>query len=364
MGRAWPDEAEPAGNRPGRPLAVPCKLLVECLPAAELADRPPAWWQTVLGVVQFGHPGRSPEHPDIPVLSTGLQNLGPGADTCEVWQCAEPLVSGRTDRLRYRAGPQILFGCVEIQETGLPPLSADGSTPVQQATSQAYAEIFSTIDQLGYPNLLRIWNYLPDINRETPHGERYRQFNSARRRAFMAHQRAIETAVPAACALGSPTGAPLVVYFLASPAPVRTLENPRQVSAYHYPHEYGPDSPTFSRAAMASQGLGNLLFISGTASVVGHRTVHAGDAAAQASEAMVNIAVLVDGANELVRAGGYSMQSLQYKVYVRLPADLPSIRHVMAQRLPLDAPITYLQADICRSDLLVEIEATGSPASL
>ena len=342
-------------------MSVPYKLLVECLPAAKLADRPRAWWETVLGVVRFCQPHQSPEHPDIPVASTGLRNLRPAGDTCEVWQCAQPLVSGRSGRLRYRAGPQVLFGCIEIQEAVLPPLAADGSTSIQQATSQAYAEIFSTLDRLGYPHLLRIWTYLPEINRETLHGERYRQFNSARRRAFLAHQRVVECAVPAACALGSPAGAPLVVYFLASPAPARTLENPRQVSAYHYPQEYGPDSPTFSRAAVASEDLGNLLLISGTASVVGHRTVHPGDVAAQAGEAMINIAVLVDGANELLSASAFSMQTLQYKVYVRHPEDVPAIRDVMAQRLPLDAPITYLQADICRSDLLVEIEAAGSP---
>jgi len=343
-------------------MAAPYPLLVECLPAAEVADRSRDWWQTVLGIAQFGQPAPSPEHPDIPVAFTGLRNLGPGAETCEVWRCAQPLVSGRTGQLVYRAAPLVLFGSVEIREPTLAGVVANGSTAVQQATSEAYAEIFSTLDRLGYPHLLRIWNYLPEINRETPEGERYRQFNSARRRAFLAHQRAVESAPPAACALGSPAGGALVVYFLASPAPARTLENPRQVSAYHYPEEYGPDSPTFSRAAVAPRGLGDLLLISGTASVVGHRTVHAGDAAAQADEAMTNIAVLVDGANELLDARKFSMQALQYKVYVRHPEDLQSIRQVMAQRLPYAAPTTYLQADICRSDLLVEIEAAGNPA--
>ncbi len=345
---------------------VPDKLLVECLPAAALADRPRDWWQTVLGVARFGQRSAAPEHTDIPFAFTGLRNLGPGAETCEVWRCVQPIVAGRSGQLRYRAAPQVLFGCIELREESSARLTADGSTAddstaVQQATSDAYAEIFSTLDRLGYPHLLRIWNYLPDINRETPEGERYRQFNSARRRAFLAHQRAVDSAPPAACALGSPAGGSLVVYFLASPAPARTLENPRQVSAYHYPREYGPDSPTFSRAAIASQGLGDLLLISGTASVVGHRTVHAGDAAAQAHETMTNIAVLVDGANELTDAGTFSMQKLQYKAYVRHPGDLRAIRQVMAQRLPHDVAITYLQADICRSDLLVEIEAAGSP---
>ncbi len=342
-------------------MARPNDLRVECLPVAKLAECPGEWWQTVLGVAWFGQRSLAPEHPEIPVACTGLRNLGPGAETCEVWRCAQPIVSGRSGHLRYRAAPQVLFGCIEIREQSSALLAADGSTAVQQATAEVYAEIFSALDQLGYPHLLRIWNYLPEINRETPGGERYRQFNSARRRAFLAHGRAVESAPPAACALGSPAGGSLVVYFLASLTPAKTLENRRQVSAYHYPHEYGPDSPTFSRAAVTSHDLGDLLFISGTASVVGHRTVHAGDTAAQAHETMTNIAVLVDGANELTDAGIFSMQTLQYKVYVRHPRDIRVIREVMAQRLPHDAAITYLQADICRSDLLVEIEAAGSP---
>ncbi|MEO7386555.1 MAG: hypothetical protein ABIX37_06445 [Gammaproteobacteria bacterium] len=342
-------------------MAAPDELLVECLPASKLADRPSDWWETVLGVARFGQRSPGPAHPDIPVAFTGLRHLGPGAETCEVWRCVQPIVSGSSGPLRFRAAPQVLFGCIEIRESSLARLAAEGSTAIQQATSEAYAEIFSTLDRLGYPHVLRIWNYLPDINRETPQGERYRQFNSARRRAFLAHGRAVESAPPAACAVGSPAGGALVVYFLASPAPAKTLENPRQVSAYHYPPDYGPDSPTFSRAAIASQGLGDLLLISGTASVVGHRTVHAGDAAAQADETMTNIAVLVDGANELTDARKFSMRTLQYKVYVRHPSDIPSISQVMARRLPRGAAIIYLQADICRCDLLVEIEAAGSP---
>ncbi|MEO8224359.1 MAG: hypothetical protein ABI661_06095, partial [Gammaproteobacteria bacterium] len=71
----------------------------------------------------------------------------------------QPIVAGRSGQLRYRAAPQVLFGCIEIREQSSAPLAADCGTPVQQATSDAYAEIFSTLDRLGYPHLLRIWNY-------------------------------------------------------------------------------------------------------------------------------------------------------------------------------------------------------------
>ena len=142
---------------------------------------------------------------------------------------------------------------------------------------------------MGYPHLARLWNYLPQINVETDGLERYRQFNSARRNALIAYRRDLTGNVPAACALGSVTGSPLVIYFLASRQAATAVENPRQVSAYEYPAQYGP-KPAFSRASI----LGNTLFISGTASIVGHETVHVGDVTAQTRETLANIEALVE----------------------------------------------------------------------
>ena len=41
-----------------------------------------------------------------------------------------------------------------------------------------------------------------------------------------------------------------MVYFLAGRTAPVFVENPRQVSAYHYRREYGTHSPSFSRAAL------------------------------------------------------------------------------------------------------------------
>ena len=59
------------------------------------------------------------------------------------------------------------------------------------------------------------------------------------------------------------------------------LENPRQTSAYEYATRYGPESPKFSRAIALSCGDYATIFISGTASITGSQTQHAGDIAAQ-----------------------------------------------------------------------------------
>jgi enamine deaminase RidA (YjgF/YER057c/UK114 family) len=154
------------------------------------------------------------------------------------------------------------------------------------------------------------------------------------------------------------TGSPLVIYFLASRAAPTAIENPRQVSAYEYPPQYGP-KPAFSRASVLRETSGAILFISGTASIVGHQTVHAGDVAAQTRETLVNIEALLGEANRVSGAPRFDMDTLAYKVYVRNSADLPLIQSQLHTALGPQSQVVYLQADICRQDLLVEIEAIG-----
>ncbi len=62
---------------------------------------------------------------------------------------------------------------------------------LHQATTQAYRQICATLDAESYPHLLRVWNYLPDINVDAEGTERYRQFNTARQDALRASGRAL-----------------------------------------------------------------------------------------------------------------------------------------------------------------------------
>ncbi len=144
-----------------------------------------------------------------------------------------------------------------------------------------------------HQHLIRVWNYLPEINRETDGDERYRHFNTARQTAFRNSGRSTVGTVPAASALGSPAGSPISIYFLAARQPPRMIENPRQTSAYHYPPKFGVSSPIFSRACVLSESGGTNLFVSGTASIVGHETIHHGNVTAQTRETMLNIEALL-----------------------------------------------------------------------
>lgn len=165
--------------------------------------------------------------------------------------------------------------------------------------------------------------------------------------------------VPAACALGSPSGSPLSIYFLAARQAPTMIENPRQTSAYHYPPKFGRHSPIFSRACVWGSPGRSRLFVSGTASIVGHETLHRGDVVAQTRETMINIGALVEEANNLCGSSRYSLEALKLKVYVRRPDDLTTIESTLATIVRPTHAVLYLQADVCREDLLVEIEAAG-----
>jgi len=325
-----------------------------------LAIQDPARWERVLGIAAF-HIERSSvlATGNIPVADIRTPVLGSAGELCEIWRTRQPVESGQRARVQYRRGEDVLFGCISVPESDFQaPEASGGVSALQTATEQAYREIFATVDALACPHLLRIWNYLPQINLDTHGTERYRQFNNARRNAIAASGRELTGAVPAACALGSAPGSPLVIYFLASRATPAVVENPRQVSAYQYPPQYGP-RPVFSRASVLREKSAATLFISGTASIVGHETLHVGDVVAQTRETLANIEALLAEANRVCAAVRFEMQALAYKVYVRHSADLPLIQAQLHAALGARARLLYLQADICRQDLLVEIEAIG-----
>jgi enamine deaminase RidA (YjgF/YER057c/UK114 family) len=260
------------------------------------------------------------------------------------------VVTGRSGLVHYRTDGEVVFGCA----------AADGTAALARATEDIYAAVFACLAELDCPHILRIWNYLPEINRELGGIERYRSFNAARQSAFQASRRATRGSVPAACALGSAAGSELVVYFLAARAAATPIENPRQVPAYDYPADYGARSPTFSRAALAGGDGAALLFVSGTASIVGHRTQHPGDVRAQTRETVRNLEALVAQANRAAGRAAFAAHELRYKAYLRNAADLEVVAAEVDAALRPGRPVLYLLADICRSDLLVEIEAVGS----
>jgi chorismate lyase/3-hydroxybenzoate synthase len=335
-------------------------LRLDYVSADQLSLKSSAWWQGVLGVVGFdGPPHIDPAR--VPVTASMTPSLGSTENLCEVWRVSGnrpiELSNGVASlgRVHHRFCDELLFGSITIDEQAL----EGRSSVLQRATEAAYREIFEVLATTEHRYPIRIWNYLPDINREADGDERYRHFNSARQSAFLNSGRTTVGSVPAASALGSPAGSPISIYFLAAKHPPVMIENPRQTSAYYYPPKFGIHSPVFSRACVLSESAGTTLFVSGTASIVGHETIHQGDVVAQTRETLANIRALLEEANRVVGGARYALDGLKLKVYVRQPTDLRAIEAVLTAALPASTSIVYLQADVCREDLLVEIEATG-----
>lgn len=240
---------------------------------------------------------------------------------------------------------EYLFGVLEIDE----------QLDIQTASHRAYQALLACCKDMGKPHLLRLWNYMPHINALENGEERYRLFNSGRREALFEANYLVKDGAPAACALGSHRGV-CKIAFLSATKPCTPIENPRQVSAYNYPKDYGVNPPIFSRAGWFQQAGGkDMLFISGTASIVGHKTLHIGDIALQTKETIINMQAVLQEANRLAGSELWTLNHLHGQVYVRNPADIFTIQTILKQYALLN--FTYLHADICRSDLLVEIEA-------
>ncbi|HKX42841.1 MAG TPA: hypothetical protein VJO99_16920 [Burkholderiaceae bacterium] len=279
----------------------------------------------------------------------------PDGAWADAWLVKGAIEHGVRGCVRYASNGEWLHGVATVDD-----VRSEGG--LRAAAQQAYGDLFAVLAGSATPHLLRLWNYIADINLETDGVERYRQFNVGRQDAFIAAGRSAFDGSPAACALGT-RGGPLRVSFLAGRRAPLAIENPRQVSAYRYPQAYGPRAPTFSRAALAEVGGGRqALFISGTASIVGHETLHLGDVRRQTEESLANMRVLREIASQ--RAGRpFAADELIYTVYVRQRDDLAAVREVFerevgaASRAAREA--LYLQADICRAALLVEIEAHG-----
>ena len=137
------------------------------------------------------------------------------------------------------------------------------------------------------------------------------------------------------------------------------LENPRQTSAFDYAEHYSPKTPKFSRGMALSCGNYATIFVSGTASITNSETRHVGDAVAQTHETLDNIAALISEEN-LCHHGlpglGASLEGLGLvRVYIKREEDYANIRAACEKRLG-ELPTIYAMADVCRPELLVEIE--------
>ncbi|HST28667.1 MAG TPA: pteridine-dependent deoxygenase [Rudaea sp.] len=293
-----------------------------------------------LAVIGFGDMTR--KHDDPRWLRVRLD--ADVAAPLEVWRAAGRVIRGRDGDVAWASDGDYTFAALEVDE------ATHGG--IANAARHAYATLAQWSRCGATAHFLRIWNYLDAINDGEGNAERYRLFCAGRAAgmgdAFVDY--------PAATAIGVRDGhRVLQIYALAARLPGRAVENPRQVNAWRYPREYGPVAPGFARA-MRAPSLSPQLYISGTAAIVGHASHHAEDLAAQLDETLANLDSLLDAAGSTTSLGATS----PLKVYVRQPASIASVRQLLAARFDDAVPMLLLHGDICRRELLLEIEGVHS----
>lgn len=311
-------------------------------PHPELAVRPAitndnavlACFQPGVGAIQW------------PIVPIGLTALGPACD--EHWHVAKGQHSGGQADSHYAFDDHLMMAVLESDDD-----QADPADMVQRR----YQDLLASVRSAGYPHLLRIWNYLPAINDGAGDQERYRRFCVGRARA-MADYGLASDQMCAATAIGCHDRR-FRLFALAGKAPGQSIENPRQLSAWQYPADYGPVSPAFARAtalSLANHQVG--LLVSGTASVLGHETAHVGDVQAQTEEALRNLDSVLAAAAQRMNAPGLGQlnERSMVRVYVRHANDWPVVAATLAARWP-QVTVMGLHGDVCRAELLVELEA-------
>ncbi len=269
----------------------------------------------------------------------------------QYWFTEQQVEQHAFKNIQYAHTKEMLFGFVQ--------LDCKIEDDLHNITSSAYKEIYNCLKETGFIHLLRTWNFFPHITAMDPLRpvqNCYETFCHGRLQA-MQESCTDTTAYPAATVIGSYENK-LQIYFLASNTPGIAVENPRQTSAFDYPVEDKKTQPLFSRGLLKNWGQRTHFYVSGTASILGHATLHIDDVCAQLNEAINNVETLVAHANDKHDAKLNAQDDLLYmKVYIRNREDVEQIKQVLAARLSNTTPRALLLGDMCRDDLLVEIEA-------
>jgi enamine deaminase RidA (YjgF/YER057c/UK114 family) len=256
-------------------------------------------------------------------------------------------------------------------------IKADGAAVgAYGQTTDALGRMHAVLAGAGssFQRVVRTWFYLGGITAPEAGVQRYHELNRARTDFYhnicfncsFLGSPAARDVYPASTGIGM-GGRGLVASCLALETGRKDiflvrLENPQQTPAYAYHPKYSPQSPKFSRAVALV--LGNYLttWVSGTASIVDSESCHRGDPARQTEQTLDNIEQLIAADNfaaQGLKGAGASLRDLaKVRVYLKHPEDLAQCQAVCERRLG-HVPAIYAVADICRPELLVEIEGVA-----
>ncbi len=296
---------------------------------------------------------------DGKLVSIEALGVGRGMGEVEIIRYSEQLVATRHDGITW-------FHCGQT----VPNTTANG---VYDRSISAFNEMQKTLASHGvkYEQIIRTWLYLGDIVGPEGETQRYKELNRARTdfyRDFHFGDGRIpdtirQTVYPASTGIGTSncdvTMSCIALLSDRDDVILMPLENPQQVAAFDYAEHYSPESPKFCRAMAIAAGDCATILVSGTASITDSETRFIDDVEGQTNQTLDNIAALISEGNfkqHGMPGLGATLDDLALvRVYVKRQEDYEKTRAICQQRLG-ELPIIYAIGDVCREDLLVEIE--------
>jgi len=254
-----------------------------------------------------------------------------------------------------REGTEILIGNIH----------AASGKKCRENAEFAFSTFADILKSKRFPvnSIVRQWNYVEDILGFDDNKQRYQEFNNVRSDFYADHFS--RTGFPAATGIGMNRGG-VIIEFIAIKSKIANsipIDNPGQVPAHVYSGNVlagdnlsKKETPKFERARYLNLFGKKLILISGTASIRGEKTVGKDDPAEQTRVTIENIRRLYSplvlskvSENNIEPIYGHS------RVYVKNRKDFSAIKKTFKSYFG-DLPVVYIIADICRDDLLVEIE--------
>lgn len=225
--------------------------------------------------------------------------------------------------------------------------------------------------ELNFDTIVRQWNYVGKIlDMSSANGrtmQNYQIFNEVRNSYYSKYRNSSN--FPAATGIGmNSTHVGIDCYSIGNKSNIQIIpvSNPNQEDSYQYGQDVlvgdaivHKQAPQFERAVLLKSGARSKLIISGTAAIIGQKTIGIGDVVQQTKTTINNIETLVSRTNLMNHCSNpeeYPDIYSYLRVYVKNRSDIAKVKRICTEKYG-DVPMTFVQADICRDNLLVEIEA-------
>ena len=331
----------------------------------------------VVKIVFFGSPKNAEEYLEqLRILNDCVKAHFPGATPLITYVSQKPLIgmlNAEVVCISQSLQVDITFGnnyvviddgnCRELITGGILPPDISATTSVSSDAVFSILEMLLVKEKFPVSSILRQWQYIQNLTWIDNGRQHYQDFNDSRSHFY--NQSKWVSGYPAATGIGTQQGG-IMVEIIAICDNVlinKSLDNPLQVPAHRYSQEVllgNPDSilknratPKFERARIVGSLDNQTVFISGTAAIRGETSCFTDDVIEQARITMENI-------DNLILSENYPLSyiSKAYKllrVYVKNIEQMGAVQDYMTVHYP-DINTIYICADVCRQELLLEIE--------